>query len=81
MVDALKALGVELEERWDQAEMVVHGCAGQFPAQGAELFLGNAGTAMRCANGHYAQHSMQPLPDELLMCSCGLHPMGSHGWP
>ena len=47
MVGALKALGVELEERWEQAEMVVHGCAGRFPAQGADLFLGNAGTAMR----------------------------------
>ena len=47
MVGALKALGVELEERWEQAEMVVHGCAGRFPVEGAELFLGNAGTAMR----------------------------------
>ena len=48
MVGALKALGIELEERWEQCEMVVHGCAGRFPAQGGELFLGNAGTAMRC---------------------------------
>lgn len=48
MVGALKALGLELEERWEQCEMVVHGCAGRFPAQGGELFLGNAGTAMRC---------------------------------
>jgi 3-phosphoshikimate 1-carboxyvinyltransferase len=47
MVEALKALGVQLEERWEESEMVVHGCAGCFPAQGAELFLGNAGTAMR----------------------------------
>lgn len=47
MVSALKALGIELEERWDQAEMVVHGCGGKFPVEGAELFLGNAGTAMR----------------------------------
>lgn len=49
MVGALKALGVELEERWEQCEMVVHGCGGRFPAQGGELFLGNAGTAMRCS--------------------------------
>ena len=48
MVGALKALGIELEERWEQCEMVVHGCGGRFPAQGGELFLGNAGTAMRC---------------------------------
>jgi 3-phosphoshikimate 1-carboxyvinyltransferase len=48
MVGALKALGVKLEERWEQCEMVVHGCGGTFPAEGGELFLGNAGTAMRC---------------------------------
>lgn len=47
MVGALKALGIELEERWEQCEMVVHGCGGRLPAQGGELFLGNAGTAMR----------------------------------
>ena len=48
MVGALKTLGIELEERWEECEMVVHGCGGRFPAQGGELFLGNAGTAMRC---------------------------------
>lgn len=30
-----------------QGEMVVHGCGGRFNSSGAELFLGNAGTAMR----------------------------------
>ena len=44
---ALKALGVELEEDWEAARIVVHGCAGRFPSEGGELFLGNAGTAMR----------------------------------
>lgn len=47
MVGALKALGVELEEDWEAARIVVHGCAGRFPSEGGELFLGNAGTAMR----------------------------------
>lgn len=47
MVDALKTLGVQLEERWGQTEIVVHGCNGRFTVEGAELFLGNAGTAMR----------------------------------
>ncbi|KAI8469338.1 MAG: 3-phosphoshikimate 1-carboxyvinyltransferase [Monoraphidium minutum] len=47
MVGALKALGVKLEERWEAGEMVVHGCGGRFPVEGGELFLGNAGTAMR----------------------------------
>ncbi len=47
MVGALKTLGIKLEERWEQSEMVVHGCGGRFAIEGAELFLGNAGTAMR----------------------------------
>lgn len=47
MVGALKVLGIQLEERWEKGEMVVTGCGGNFPTQGAELFLGNAGTAMR----------------------------------
>lgn len=47
MVGALKALGVKLEERWEEGVMVVEGCGGRFPSEGAELFLGNAGTAMR----------------------------------
>lgn len=47
MAGALKSLGIKLEERWEIGEMVVHGCGGRFPVEGAELFLGNAGTAMR----------------------------------
>ena len=47
MAGALKVLGVTLEERWEMGEMVVHGCGGRFPSTGADLFLGNAGTAMR----------------------------------
>ena len=47
MVGALKALGIQLEERWERCEMVVHGCGGRFPVEGGKLFLGNAGTAMR----------------------------------
>ncbi len=48
MVGALEALGVGVEADWAAGRAVVHGCGGRFPAQGAELFLGNAGTAMRC---------------------------------
>jgi 3-phosphoshikimate 1-carboxyvinyltransferase len=47
MAGALKALGIELEEKWDEGEMVVKGCGGRFKSTGAELSLGNAGTAMR----------------------------------
>jgi len=47
MVSALKALGVQLEEDWENLRMTVHGCGGRFPVEGGDLFLGNAGTAMR----------------------------------
>lgn len=55
MVQALKTLGIHLEEDWDKSRIVVHGCGGKFPIEGGnsgaakplELFLGNAGTAMR----------------------------------
>lgn len=47
MVAALKQLGVKITEDWDKCEVVVEGCGGSFPNSGCELFLGNAGTAMR----------------------------------
>jgi 3-phosphoshikimate 1-carboxyvinyltransferase len=47
MVGALKALGVQLQEDWENDRLVVEGCGGRFPVEGCDLFLGNAGTAMR----------------------------------
>ncbi|KAK9793758.1 hypothetical protein WJX73_004077 [Symbiochloris irregularis] len=47
MLDALKALGIHLEEQLASDEVVVQGCAGRFAPQGKTLYLGNAGTAMR----------------------------------
>lgn len=47
MVAALTKLGIKFITNWDDREIVVHGCGGRFPVEGAELFLGNAGTAMR----------------------------------
>ncbi|HTT13628.1 MAG TPA: 3-phosphoshikimate 1-carboxyvinyltransferase [Burkholderiaceae bacterium] len=45
MIDALRALGVTITE--DDSGTRLRGCAGAFPERKAELFLGNAGTAMR----------------------------------
>jgi 3-phosphoshikimate 1-carboxyvinyltransferase len=45
MTAALRALGVQIEVGRDRT--VVSGCAGRFPQRRADLFLGNAGTAMR----------------------------------
>jgi 3-phosphoshikimate 1-carboxyvinyltransferase len=45
MIEALRALGVTIVAGPDRT--VVTGCGGRFPQREADLFLGNAGTAMR----------------------------------
>lgn len=45
MIDALRALGVAIDGGGETVR--VHGCGGVLPQRRAELFLGNAGTAMR----------------------------------
>ncbi|MCD8339030.1 MAG: 3-phosphoshikimate 1-carboxyvinyltransferase [Burkholderiales bacterium] len=45
MIGALRKLGVSVEQ--DGTDVKVVGCAGHFPNKVANLFLGNAGTAMR----------------------------------
>lgn len=45
MIDALRALGVRVDADGQTAR--IDGCGGRFPQQQADLFLGNAGTAMR----------------------------------
>ena len=47
MCDALQTLGVQFSEDWANSTLTVQGCGGMFPSSGAELYLGNAGTAMR----------------------------------
>ena len=46
MLGALRALGVACEDEGDET-VRVHGAGGAFPVKKAELFLGNAGTALR----------------------------------
>jgi 3-phosphoshikimate 1-carboxyvinyltransferase len=47
MVAALRQLGVSLTLADDRTRCIVHGLGGPFPSQETEVFLGNAGTAMR----------------------------------
>eukprot|EP00249_Psilotum_nudum_P009850 c22190_g1_i1 orf=218-1813(-) len=52
MVGALKKLGLKVDEDWVNNRVTVVGCGGRFPIgetdiEVVELFLGNAGTAMR----------------------------------
>jgi 3-phosphoshikimate 1-carboxyvinyltransferase len=47
MLNALKQLGVRYQLSDDRHSCTVEGLGDRFPSTGAELFLGNAGTAMR----------------------------------
>ncbi|KAK4524285.1 hypothetical protein GAYE_SCF02G2184 [Galdieria yellowstonensis] len=47
MLEALGLLGVKIEYQPSEKKARVEGCGGPFPASKGELFLGNAGTAMR----------------------------------
>ena len=47
MSNALKQLGVEIEQDINGSEARIVGCSGQFPAPQADLFLGNSGTSVR----------------------------------
>jgi len=46
MRNALRQLGVSVNDQADNV-CVIEGCGGQFPVQDADLFMGNAGTAIR----------------------------------
>ena len=61
MVEALKTLNVKLEEDWDNKTITVHGCGGRFASDGATLFLGNAGTAMRCEPAWMDSHALRVM--------------------
>ncbi|MGD9765157.1 MAG: 3-phosphoshikimate 1-carboxyvinyltransferase [Candidatus Binatia bacterium] len=47
MAAALRALGVQVEADAASSRLVIEGCGGHWPAVEADLFVGNAGTAMR----------------------------------
>lgn len=47
MTEALRSLGVEVAQSEDGTRFEVAGASGRWPAAGADLFVGNAGTAMR----------------------------------
>lgn len=47
MVAALRALGVHVEVYEAAARIIIDGCGGDWPVREADLFVGNAGTAMR----------------------------------
>ena len=96
MLSALRQLGVSLELSADGTQCQVQGLGGPFPAPSAQLFLGNAGTAMRplCAalclgQGEYiltgeprmAERPIADLVEALRQAGAQLEYLGQPGYP
>jgi len=95
MVDALEQLGVRVE-RNDPQRVLVTGCSGTFPRLSGDLFLGNAGTALRpltaalsLNGGHYTvsgvprmhERPIGDLVDALRALGADIRYLGKDGFP
>jgi 3-phosphoshikimate 1-carboxyvinyltransferase len=96
MLDALAALGVEVERDVAAARCTVHGVRERLPRHSARLDLGNAGTALRpltavlaIQGGDYAlsgvprmhERPVGDLVDALAMLGCAVRYGGRAGYP
>ena len=96
MLDALRELGVDVTETGGRESIRVAGCGGRFPVQAADLFLGNAGTAIRpltaalaLAGGHYRlsgvprmhERPIGDLVDALRALGADVRYTGNEGFP
>ena len=94
MIDALRLLGVQLTERAESLH--VAGIGGAFPAKKADLFLGNAGTALRplaaalaLSGGEYSvrgvarmhERPIKDLVDSLRGLGARIDYAGKEGYP
>lgn len=95
MLAALAKVGVGVTALGDNAYRVA-GCAGVFPGKAAELFMGNAGTAIRpltaalaLSGGHYKlsgvprmhERPIGDLVDGLRQIGCDVRYAGKEGYP
>ncbi len=98
MLQALRALGVRIDGQPGDAPHPprVHGCGGAFAGRAADLFLGNAGTAVRpltaalaLLGGRYTlrgvprmhQRPIGDLVDALRAIGCAIDYLGEPGYP
>ena len=94
MLNALRTLGILMEQHGDQVTM--HGSGGMFAVKEADLFMGNAGTAIRpltaalaLMGGSYHLHGVPrmherpigDLVDGLTMIGAQIVYAGTHGYP
>ncbi len=68
MLNALQSLGVKWQQKGVSQDYTVHGADGKFPVKKADLFMGNAGTAIRplvaalaVLGGDYTLHGVQRM--------------------
>ena len=68
MLNALQTLGVQWQQKGETQDYLVHGVDGKFPVKQADLFMGNAGTAIRplvaalgVLGGDYTVHGVQRM--------------------
>jgi len=95
MLAALRKVGVGITALGDNAYRVA-GCAGAFPGKAADLFMGNAGTAIRpltaalaLSGGHYTvsgvarmhERPIGDLVDGLRQIGCDVRYAGKEGYP
>jgi 3-phosphoshikimate 1-carboxyvinyltransferase len=95
MLGALKSLGIQWEQL-DERTHVVHGAGGKLPVIDADLFMGNAGTAIRpltaalaVIGGDYTLHGVQrmherpigDLVDALNAVGAQIEYTGNPGYP
>ncbi|MEO8009774.1 MAG: 3-phosphoshikimate 1-carboxyvinyltransferase, partial [Betaproteobacteria bacterium] len=95
MLEALGLLGVKISKGREN-EVAVEGCNGNFPVKQADLFLGNAGTALRpltavlaMCGGHYKlsgvprmhERPIGDLVDALRSLGSDIRYLGNEGYP
>ncbi|HZF22529.1 MAG TPA: 3-phosphoshikimate 1-carboxyvinyltransferase, partial [Burkholderiales bacterium] len=96
MLEALEKLGVKLQKGKEPGHLSINGCGGTFPVKSAELFLGNAGTALRpltaalaLCGGHYRlsgvprmhERPIGDLVDALRQVGANVRYLGKEGFP
>jgi 3-phosphoshikimate 1-carboxyvinyltransferase len=96
MLEALETLGVRVQRGGGRGVLRVHGCDGAFPVKRADLFLGNAGTALRpltaalaLSGGHYRlsgvprmhERPIGDLVDALRQAGAQIDYLGREGFP
>lgn len=96
MLNALQTLGVKWQQKDITQDYLVHGADGRFPIKKADLFMGNAGTAIRplvaalsVLGGDYTVHGVTrmherpigDLVDGLRRVGCEIAYTGISGFP